>query len=406
MEKELTLFKLALGLESPWKIDTVDFKEQEGKRVLNLKIGYQKGVKFTYEGQEYSVYDHVERSWRHLNFFQHECFLHAKVPRVKLKDGKVKTIKVPWAAPGGSFTLLFEDYVVDLMRGEMSASGVGRLLLIGDKTVFRIVSRRVSYALATQDLTPVQELSVDETSSKKGHNYFTIFGDRTAKKVVGVSVGKDKEAFAQALIDMEVRGAGRNEVKAVTMDMSRSFIAGVNEWMEQADIVFDRFHLAQSLNKSIDTIRRTEQREFRELKNSRYLWLKRSENLNAEQIQKVNYLAQAFPKIGEAYRLKELFKTILDQAHVDKNTTALEAWMDEAWGSGIQPIMKFIEMLSNHWYGIESYFRRISTNAFGERVNLKIQDIKRTAKGYRNVQNFITMIYFHLGGLDLKTHSI
>lgn len=405
MEKELTLFKLALGLESPWKINAVNFKEQEGKRILDLNIGYQKGVKFTYEGQEYSVYDHVERSWRHLNFFQHECFLHARVPRVKLEDGKVKTIEVPWAAPGSSFTLLFEDYVVDLMKGEMSASGVGRLMAIGDKTVFRIINRRVSHALATQYLAPVQELSIDETSSKKGHNYFTIFGDRTAKKVVGISSGKDKEAFAQALIDMEVRGAGREEVKAVTMDMSRSFIAGVNEWMDQADIVFDRFHLSQSLNKSIDAIRRTEQREFKELKNSRYLWLKRSENLNEEQTQKVEYLAKAFPTIGEAYRLKELFKTILDQAQIDKNTTALEAWMDEAWESGIQPIMKFIEMLCNHWYGIESYFRRLSTNAFAERVNLKIQDIKRTAKGYRNVQNFMTMIYFHLGGLDLKTHS-
>ncbi|MFN6378730.1 MAG: transposase, partial [Flavobacteriales bacterium] len=39
-----------------------------------------------------------------------------------------------------------------------------------------------------------------------------------------------------------------------------------------------------------------------------------------------------------------------------------------------------------------------------ERVNLKIQEIKRLAKGYRNMQNFITMIYFHLGKLQLPTH--
>jgi transposase len=55
-------------------------------------------------------------------------------------------------------------------------------------------------------------------------------------------------------------------------------------------------------------------------------------------------------------------------------------------------------------YGVESYFKEIATNAYAERVNLKIQEIKRTAKGYRNIQNFVLMIYFHLGGLDLKTH--
>jgi transposase len=60
-------------------------------------------------------------------------------------------------------------------------------------------------------------------------------------------------------------------------------------------------------------------------------------------------------------------------------------------------------MLKDYWYGIKAYFKQVASNAFAERVNLKIQEIMRTAKGYRNIQNFMTMIYFHLGGLDLKT---
>ncbi|MDX1909330.1 MAG: transposase [Bacteroidia bacterium] len=61
-------------------------------------------------------------------------------------------------------------------------------------------------------------------------------------------------------------------------------------------------------------------------------------------------------------------------------------------------------MICRHWYGIETYFKKTVSNAYAERVNLKIQDIKRTAKGYRNINNFIAMIYFHLGGLDLEFH--
>ena len=50
------------------------------------------------------------------------------------------------------------------------------------------------------------------------------------------------------------------------------------------------------------------------------------------------------------------------------------------------------------------YFKRLANNAFAEGVNLKIQEIKRIARGYRNPHNFILMIYFKLGGLDLKIH--
>jgi transposase len=74
--------------------------------------------------------------------------------------------------------------------------------------------------------------------------------------------------------------------------------------------------------------------------------------------------------------------------------------MKEAWASGIQPIRQFVNMLRNHWYGIKTYFKKLSTNAFAERVNLKIQEIKRIAKGYRNINNYKMMIYLHLGGLN------
>ncbi|NQY11580.1 MAG: hypothetical protein HRT71_18940 [Flavobacteriales bacterium] len=42
----------------------------------------------------------MERKWKHLNFFQHTCYIHAKVPKVKQEDGKIKTQDVPWARKG------------------------------------------------------------------------------------------------------------------------------------------------------------------------------------------------------------------------------------------------------------------------------------------------------------------
>jgi transposase len=402
--EELPIFTAALELKSPWFIERVYFKVEEGHKRLYIEVGHDRRTKFEYEGEKCPVYDHQDRRWRHLNFFQHECYLLCSVPRVKTKDGSVRLVEVPWAMPGSSFTLLFEYEVMDLVQGGMPASRAGRHLNIAGKRAFGIISRHVSTALANQALDDVRELSVDETSSRKGHKYLTILADREAKKVVGVSVGKNKDALAHALLDMEARGADRIEVRTVTMDMSTSYITGVVEAMPQAEIVFDRFHIVSKLNEAIDSIRREEQKKYKELKGSRYLWLKNNDSLSQKQQEELHTLSEAYPNIGKAHRLRELLREVLNDAVHSRSTAPLDKWIQEAWDSTLQPIRDFVNMLHEHWYGVETYFKKIATNAYAERVNLKIQDIKRTAKGYRNIQNFVWMIYFHLGGLNLKTH--
>jgi transposase len=402
--EELPIFTSALGIEAPWYIKRIYFEGIESDKRLYIEVAHRMRSKFVYAGEWYPVYDHQDRTWKHLKFFQHECYVYGSVPRVKTKDGEVRLVEVPWARAGSSFTLLFEHDIVSLVQGGMSASKAGQRMGISGKRVFRIISRHVSTALSHQDLEDVKELSVDETSSRKGHKYLTILTDRVAKKVVGVAVGKDKEAFAHALIDMEVRGAERNKVRTITMDMSKSYIAGAEESMPEADIVFDRFHIVKKMNEAVDSVRRSDQQNFKELKNTRYLWLRNQTSLNEEQRQQVESLAQAFPNIGQAYRLRELLKTVLDNALYSKRLSPINAWINEAWKSGLEPIQDFVRMLCKHWYGIKTYFKKVADNAYAERVNLKIQEIKRIAKGYRNIQNFILMIYFHLGGLDFKIH--
>lgn len=233
---------------------------------LFIEVAHKRRTKFEYNGVSYPVYDHQKRRWRHLNFFQHECYLYGDIPRVQTEDGHVRLVDVPWAMPGSSFTLLFEQLVLAQVRGGMSARSAGAILGISGKRVFGIVNRWVGSALCNQGLEPVKHLSVDETSSRRGHKYLTIMTDRKARKVVGISVGKDKSSFDKALIDMEVRGTYREQVRSVTMDMSKSYIAGASEAMPQAEIIFDRFHIASKMNEAVDSIRRSDQKAYRELK--------------------------------------------------------------------------------------------------------------------------------------------
>ena len=92
-------------------------------------------------------------------------------------------------------------------------------------------------------------------------------------------------------------------------------------------------------------------------------------------------LAAAYPNIGEAYRLKELFREVLNSAQRNREVTPLEDWITQAWSSSIVPIKKFVNTLHDHSYGVETYFHKLSSNAFAEKENLKIQGIRRLTKG-------------------------
>ena len=277
------LISLGLNLREPWFVSDVSLEREGTELILHIHIDHLKRTKFHLADELCPVYDHQTRQWEHLNFFEHKCILHAKVPRVKTKDGKVRLVDVPWAEAGSSFTLKFEHYVLALVQHGMSASSAARHLGHDPRTIFRIIKRYTIAALFDQKLDKVEHLSIDETSSRKGHNYLTILGDRKQKKVVGISVGKSSESMEAALEEMEIRGAKRIDVRYVTMDMSTSYIKGANEQLEQATIIFDRFHVMKKMNEALDEIRREERKNYEQLKNSRYLWLKNAENLTAKQ---------------------------------------------------------------------------------------------------------------------------
>ena len=208
--------------------------------------------------------------------------------------------------------------------------------------------------------------------------------------------------MVEARGEMEFRGAPKEKVRCTTMDMSKSYIKGVKTHLPQSQIAFDRYHIAAMMNTVVDEIRKKEQREYMDLKKTRYLWLKNHDNLTVDQQDKIAYLEEYYPTISKVYRLKEMLRTVLKDAHRSHLLKPLINWKKAACKPEIPALINFVKMMDWHWYGINTYFKKLSTNAYAERVNLKIQDIKRTAIGYRNMEHFKLMIYFHLGGLDMR----
>lgn len=396
-----SLFTLALGLESPWFVQSSTFELDKDKgKVLMLHINFKKGAKFPDKtGVLCPVYDTVERRWQHLSFFEHKCFISARVPRITNSSGKVETVLVPWARPGSDFTLMFEALAMLLIESEMPVSRVGELMGVDSRRIWTIFNHWVGKAIDEDSPQGITALAIDETSAKKGHTYVTLAVDIEQRKLIHTVSGKDKATVRNIRQHLERKGVKATDIKEACIDLSPAFIAGVIESFPQAQITFDRFHVVKLLNKVMDDVRRHEQKNHPFLKGIRYAMLKNEENLTKKQRQLRDEVIDLYPNLGEAYRLKVWFNDLWDLPDERQAEAFVREWCAEVDKKKIVPFMDFAKTVRSHMTGIISFVRTRISNGLLEGINSKIQLAKRRARGYRNIENFMNMIRFLCGKL-------
>lgn len=396
----IEIFQLALQLPKPWYVANVSFKEvAEGKQELHIDISFEKGYSF---GSATKVHDTMDRTWRHLNFFEHECYLHCKVPRIKSADGKVKTVEVPWARKGSGFTLLFEAFGMALIEREMPVNKAADLLGEYPQRLWNIFNYWVSIAYREDDQSEVTQLGVDETSVRRGHDYVTVAADLATRRVIHVTPGKDQHTIERIKAHLQSKGVEPEQITDACIDMSTGFIAGMVEYFPETSVTFDRFHVVKLLNEAMDDVRKREAREHALLKDHKYTLLKSDHKLSAQRKQDREELIELLPTIGKAYRLKTLFQDFWDFNNKEEGAAFLAYWCDMVEEEGVLAFKKFAGTLRAHWSGIVNYIASQIANGVMEGINNKIQLAKRRARGYRNITNFINMIYFIAGKLKFN----
>ena len=112
------------------------------------------------------------------------------------------------------------------------------------------------------DPTPAAiNISVDEVSYRKYHRYLTNVID-TDKRVV---IWNDKGRKAEVL-DRYYKGIGQQncqKIESVALDGARTYISSTNQYAVNALIVYDKFHIMQKLNNTVDAVRKEELRKAR-----------------------------------------------------------------------------------------------------------------------------------------------
>jgi transposase len=399
--QDLLLFQAALGLGDPWQVVSVEF-DAEAKR-LDLRVDFAKGARFSCpecERAGCAVKDTEQKTWRHLDFVQHQAYLPAWVPRVECPERKVRLVAVPWARPRSGFTLLFEALVM-AMVAEMPVASVAGLVGESDMRVWRIVHYYVDRAVEAQSLEGVRRVGIDETSSRRGHEYVSVFADLDERRAVFVVEGRDHETVQAFSCFLEMHGGAPELVQEVCQDMSEPFLKGTLTHLPKAEITFDRYHIKSHLSQAVDEVRRAEVTNHRELlANTRYMWLKRPANLTERQRDLFDELLAQPLKTVRAYTLAQQFGSFYELPDPDTAEEYLRRRITEVNSSGLEPLIKFTRMLEDHWLGVIRWHHSKVSNGLLEGLNSLIQAAKRHARGYRSNRNFITMTYLIVGKLN------
>lgn len=405
--RDVELFQAALGLSDPWRVVGSSFDAD--RRRLDLRIDFERGARFACpecDVADCEVHDTSEKSWRHLDFFEHQAYLVARVPRVRCPEHGVRQVALPWARPGCGFSLLFEALVMALVA-EMPVAAVGELVDEHDTRIWRVVHFYVDRALARQDLSTVTRVAVDETSFRRGQDYVSVFADLDAARVTFATPGRDAGAYARFAEDLGAHGGSAEQVAEVCQDMSESYLAGALEHLPTAEITFDRYHIKAQLTKAVDEVRRAERVEHAELlRHTRYLWLRNPRNLTDRQAERLQGLLRLPLATGRAYRWMLRFDGVYEIEDPDAAAAYLRRFTRGARRSRLAPIVAFAQMVDEYWLGIVRWWHSRISNGLLEGLHSLVQAAKRRARGYRSLRNYIAMIHLTAGKLDVAvTHT-
>jgi len=399
------LFEAALNIHDPWFIKDIQFDPD--KKRLDIHIDFHKGSVFHYESKEdninatFKAYDTKEKHWRHLNFFEHECYLHARVPRVRIKEKNVRLINPPWSGLSHGFTMLFEALVLQL-ASHMPVHTVSQIIKESDYKIWSLLERYVTRALANNDYSQLKTVGMDETSKRKGHDYITLFVDLHQRRTIFITEGKEHKTVKAFVDDLKEHKGNPGHITDVSCDMSPAFIKGIAAYLPNAEITFDRFHIMKILNVAVDQVRKQEAITQSILKGHKYIFLKNKSNLTAKQrnIRQGLSMSKLNLKSMRALHIRENFQELYKAEGYEQFKTLLKKWYFWATHSRIEQIKQAAYTIRNHWQGVLQWKKSQINNGLLEGLNSLIQAAKAKARGFRNTRYFKIIAFLVTGNLN------
>jgi transposase len=326
--------------------------------------------------------------------------------RVECPTCGIKVERVPWAEGKRTVTTAYAWFLARWAK-QLSWAQVAAAFHTSWYTVYSAVEMAVSWGRSHMDLRGITAIGVDEMAWGRGHRYVTVVYqiDQACKRLLWI--GEHRKA--KTLLGFfrwfgKERTAG---LRYVCSDMWRAYLKVVAKKASQAIHILDRFHIMSHLNKAIDEVRAGEAKELVRqgyepvLKKTRWLLLKRPENLTAQQDLSLRNLLQYNLKAVRSYLLKEEFQFFWEYCSAPWAGRFLDRWCTRVMRSRIEPMQKVARMLRGHRELILNWFRAKKAFSSGvvEGLNAKAKVTTRRAYGFKVFKTLELALYHNLGAL-------
>ena len=190
-------------------------------------------------------------------------------------------------------------------------------------------------------------------------------------------------------------------LRFICSDMWKPYLKVIAKKAGNALSILDRFHIMSHLSKAIDEVRAQEARELKGqgyepvLTKTRWLLMKRPENLTNQQETRLADLLRYNLRSMRSYLLKEEFQLFWQYISPYWAGEFLDKWCTKTMRSKIEPMKRVARMLRRHRPLLLNWFRAKKQFSSGivEGFNTKAKLTTRKAYGFRTYRAAEVALY-------------
>ena len=326
--------------------------------------------------------------------------------RVECPRCGVKVERVPWASGKEQATTAYQWFLARWAK-RLPWQEVADVFRTSWNTVYRAVTLAVLWGVANRSLEGITAIGIDEIQWRKGHQYLTLVYQiqEGCKRLLYVAAERTAESL-RGFFDLlgEVRAAA---LEFACSDLWKPYLAVIAQCAGRAVHVLDRYHVMAKMNKAIDEVRAAEVKRLKAdghepvLKHSRWVLLKRPENLTGPQTAKLRELLRYNLQSVRAYLLREEFQQFWEYRSPYWAGRFLGDWCKKVMRSRIGPMKKVARALRSHEELLLNWFEAKGTVPAGsvEGLNYNAELAMKKAYGFQTLRGVKIALYHRLGAL-------
>ena len=371
------------------RVDNVDIETK--KIIISCHISISESTCGSCGKKTTHINQYTSRKLQDLSIVGKEVILQIKIPQFHCKDCKSYfAYELSFAAANKSYTHRQSKWIFELCN-QQPFTEVGALVNLSHHTVQNIYFAHAEGLVDSKKrFENVRKIGIDEISHRKGKgDYCCVLTDLERGIELDMLPNRKKETLIAYFTALGIKIC--HQIEVVACDIWEPYILAARQCFPNAVITLDRFHVVKALNDTLDTVRKSLRKAYKnveEYKKLKWILFKQPQNCNEEQRELLNNAFKQSPTLRQFYIQRNRFHDIYNKAKDAKEmTNLLILWTEQALKLEHPTLNKFVKTVKNWTHNIASYADTFVTNAVTEGLNNLIRHVKRISFGMPNFKH-------------------